>query len=430
MNGEDFFLVRRRLGQLMRAAPTTLALGTGAGQVILLLLAPLLSRLYTPAAFGVFASAAAVCALIGPIATLKLESVVALEANEKYVGAATRLALLAVATCSSLVGILLCLLTWLGASRTGISMQWEWGLAVPPTVMVAGVWLVLVQTALRRRNYNLIASSGVLQCFGTGASQLALSLVTRTGGGLLWGSVLGRSIGIVALARVDSRWLRRPHAGTYPALLRRYRSFPLVFAPSAVLNALGLQLPLLLILLWFGPYEAGLLALTQRVIMTPSMVLIPAFGQWFAAEVAARLRASSGTTLDFYLRVSAYLSIPAAFVVGASWFVAPILLPPLMGPGWDAVGDYARAVGVATALGLVVAPTSYVLIAHERAARVVAIDISRVALILSFGLLAHARDATPVVCVASMYGGLCVTYVGMWFVGRSVSSREKVRRLV
>ena len=75
----------------------TLLLGTGAAQVLSLAALPLLTRLYAPADFGVFAFFAAIVMLAGPLICARLGFAVPIPAEEEeardLLGVATRIGL-------------------------------------------------------------------------------------------------------------------------------------------------------------------------------------------------------------------------------------------------------------------------------------------------------------------------------------------------
>jgi len=84
------------------------------------------------------------------------------------------------------------------------------------------------------------------------------------------------------------------------------------------------------------------------------------------------------------------------FAVGLLWFVAlafiaPSVLPWLLGRGWEDAGRFTQSIAVSSSASLMVAPLSAVLIVYERAFTTLILDIARIALTLGagyFGLLA------------------------------------------
>jgi len=127
------------------------------------------------------------------------------------------------------------------------------------------------------------------------ATQVGAGLTDLKTGGLILGLGVGQATSAVSLvkgsallsdqARDGREWRRLRQ------LARRYRRFPLVLAPSGVLNVMGLQLPVVLIAYWYGSSVAGWMGLTQRVLSLPVMLVGTAIAQVFPASRSRRVPA-------------------------------------------------------------------------------------------------------------------------------------------
>src|SRR5690606_4608841 len=114
-----------------------------------------------------------------------------------------------------------------------------------------------------------------------------------------------------------SRRLRRDRARA-PLTLRRigstaalYKRFPLVNTWSRLANALGVHLPIVLIVSLYGSIEVGLYALTIRVLAAPVGMIIDATSQWFEGAFALQFREGGGGLRPFITKSALRL-----FVVG------------------------------------------------------------------------------------------------------------------
>jgi O-antigen/teichoic acid export membrane protein len=159
---------------------------------------------------------------------------------------------------------------------------------------------------------------------------------------------------------------RRPTLAGLRAAVRRFRRFPLLAAPSALINSAGLEMPLLLVSALYGDARAGLLGLTVRVFSGPTAIIGQAVSQVYTGETGAALRSPTGE-LGRLLRgaVRRLLLLgagPALLLVVAG----PWMFGLIFGPTWAEAGEYARFLAVAYLAQFAVTPVSSTLFLLER----------------------------------------------------------------
>jgi O-antigen/teichoic acid export membrane protein len=194
--------------------------------------------------------------------------------------------------------------------------------------------------------------------------------------------------------------------------------------PSALLNVVGSQIPLLLVALLYGPDDAGNLAQAIMLGALPAALIGSAISTVFLAELATRVRDGEPYQRRRYLKLSRTL-LP----LGLVWFllltlVIPRLLPIVLGPGWLLSGSFSLALASSVATGLVVSPLTIVLLIYQRTVLTPVVDLLRVVVVTGVGLGAWAAGFNSVMAVLLMSIGLTCIYVITWFLGlRIVSSR-------
>lgn len=398
-----------------------LAGGTAGGQALTVLVAPVLTRLFSPDSFGTFSYVLAVVTVIASVAALKLELAIPLARNDSDAQRLVRISLFSAAI-SAIVSAATVLLFPDSLARLlqfdlGPSVVW---LAI--LILLTSWFVVMGQAALRQREYAAVAKRTLSQALGTAAGQLVAGTITPHATGLLAGQTFGRALGILALSRTNRDLLSRPRHGTYGAVLREYRAFPLVFAPSALLNATGSQLPVILITAWYGTEASGFLGIAQRVAMVPAAVIGTAVGQVFCGELSARLRSGNLDNRRLYLSSSLRLGAIGVLITLVLIALPPLVFPALFGTSWAQAGGFAQAMAPAIGLGFMVGPLSYVFIAYRRTAASLLVDASRIVLVGGLGLLALELQWEPTATLGAMYAGQLVNYVVTWTVGLSIST--------
>jgi O-antigen/teichoic acid export membrane protein len=401
--------------------------GTAGAQALSLLAAPILTRLYSPESFGQFAYMLSFSAIIGSVASFGLELAVPLAERISDAQKLVRMAIAGAAVTALLTALVVVIFPEELSQAANFDVL-PWALWVPFLVLLTAWFVLLSEAALRERAYTAIATRTLAQNVGTVGGQLVLAAVTRTAGGLLTGQLFGRLFGIVSLARQSSGLLRKPSRGGYRETLRAYWRFPLVFAPTAVLNTLGLQLPLILLGAWFGIQASGFLGVAQRITMLPAGLIGIAVGQVFCGELTARLRASERNNRRLYLKISARLGLLGGIITVALLVLPPWLFPLVLGSNWSEAGTYAQAMAFAVGLGFMASPLSYVFVAYQRTVIAVVVDISRIVLVGTLGYWAHSSGWSAVGTLWMMYAGIALNYALAWVLGLLAVSEKGSNR--
>lgn len=401
-----------------------MTLSTVISQFINLAVTPILSRLYSPEAFGIYAYVLAIMAVLGPVAGLKLENAIPLAESDREAGAVLRVGILA-ALCTTTITTLLSALIIVGNPAWTEGSNLAWVAYVGPLAFLTYLFTSLSQAILRRRAYGEIGRRNLAQSFGTSLGQVTGGLIANSAAGLLLGQAFGRVVSVWGLARASRDLLRAGVSLSAASIvLRTYWRFPLIFAPAAIVNNLGSYLPLFLIGHWFGVSAAGNLSMADRALMLPSAVIGVAVGQVMIGEVANRVRSGTGGSSALYLKASANLAI-VALPLGISCFVlAPWFFPWALGGDWADAGEYARAMSVALIVGFVASPLSSLFYVFEGAFHQLLLDLARPSLVAASGWLAFTAGADSVKCVWAMYTAMALIYATTWCLGLFLARRS------
>ncbi|MBQ1047991.1 oligosaccharide flippase family protein [Micromonospora sp. C51] len=363
----------------------SIAAGSAGGQLMLLLAAPVLARLYGPTDFGLFTVLTTLAATVSAVAAGRFELAVPLAEQDReaqdlaLVGLVTALAtaLLATAVVAATRDEVAALFDH-SALRT-----WLW--LAPWTAAAMAAVQVLNQIAIRHRRYGAIGRRNFLQALATLLTQLGAGALAIRSGGLALGLCVGHVVGAVSLLKGTK--LRR--IASVPAPQRRslwrvavtHRRFPLLLAPAGLLNVLGLQLPVLLIAFYYGTEVAGWLGLAQRMLALPVALIGMAIAQVYLAEISKAARTGSGNARALFLRTSRQLGVVAgagALLIGLG---APRVFAFVFGPEWTTSGVYAQALAVFVGAQFVGSPLSQTLIVFGRQGLQLAWDVGRTLLV-------------------------------------------------
>lgn len=323
-------------------AVSVLAGGTAAGQIIVVVASPLLTRLYSPEDFGLLAVYAGLLGILGVVASLRYELAIPLpESNEEAASVAV-LSLLTVLgmtlLCAVVVGIWGQDITAL--LNTPALTPYLW--LLPLGLLLAGAYQALSYSALRVRAFSTIAQTKLIQA----TCMVGVQLVAYGFGpvALIFGRVIGQSAGITSLTRVSTKtadgvFARKKVSELYRVAVA-YRRYPLISTWTGLSSAGGTHLPPLLIAALLGAPQAGLFALTHRVLSQPMAVLGKSIGDVFYREAAEAHR--EGRLQEIVAKVYGSLvavSLPIALTIFLS---APSGFTFVFGEEWAVAGEMAR----------------------------------------------------------------------------------------
>lgn len=422
---------RRRLVNLIdgvrkRVQPTSasgrgllaVAAGTGAGQAILLAIAPLLSRIYDPADFGVLTFVSGCGAIVGAISTLRLESAIPLATRRVQSYSLLVIGLLACAGTTLCAYALVAIAQLLPEQLLGSELAvWLW--AAPTLAMTIGLFNLFNQTAIREQRYSAIGRRYTVQALLTGVMQIGMGWAGLRPAGLIIGLGIGQFSGAVSLARLDDlKEIRRTkayRARRLKATLIHFRRFPAILAPSTLLNVAGIAGPGLMVTLFYGTEVGGWLGITQRIIALPVMLSVNSVGQVYLAEAARTVRAGHGGLAGLFTKTTQRLLVISALLTTAVIATAGTLFPLALGPEWTMSGLYAQILALNLGAQVVAGSLSPTLTVLQCQLTQLGWDATR--LVASCGAVAAcaAMGASPTAAVASYSAISTASYVVLWF---------------
>lgn len=387
--------------------------GTAAGQAVAVAATPVLARMYDAAAFGLFALISSIALTIGTVAALRYEMAIPAAETEE---SAQRLAVVGLACCGAVALALGIPLAAGGAGAIAdhftLGRVSGWLVFAPLMGAFVGANLVLTQLAVRHRRYGASGRRALVQSVSTVVGQTGLGLINAGLGGLCVGFLVGQGAAALSLAggvRLEAR-RRRGIGGLISAARAKWR-FPILLAPAALINVLGLQVPILLMAHYYGAIETGWLSMTQRVLGAPLILISSAVSQVYMGEFATAARDDPSRALLLF-RKATHRLLPVGVIVAVVVHLgAPTGFQIALGKEWAESGQYGQALALALGVQVLAVPLSHTLILVGRNGLQLTWDAARlVVTIVAIGA-AHrwgASDAEAVwafgVSSACLYG--------------------------
>lgn len=384
-----------------------MALSSGLGQLILVLSAPILTRVYSTEEMGMLSVYSSLLSIIVVAASFRYDRAVTIAREDRDAATVVLLSIL-LAVFSSVVMLVAALLF----ARPLAAL-----LGVPTTapllgllalgILGAAIFQVISLWPIRHRDYTHLARANVSQSAAQVVTQITLGLAGFGLTALLLGQVIGRIAGTGGLLR---RFLRGVGGGIRSirfsemrSAASRYRDFAMYSSWSSVLNAAGLYLPVILFSSVYGPQVAGWFGLSQRVVAVPLTIVGLAIAQVYLGEASRLVRddpASLHALVLKLLRRLALLSLIPVILLGLA--SAP-LFGIVFGPNWVEAGRYVQALCIMIGFQFVASPLSQTLAIMERQSLQSLWDITRVVLVCASVLIPARYGAAPFATVL-LYG--------------------------
>lgn len=311
--------------------------GTFVGQGIGLVTLPLISRLYTPEAFGQYALLASVSALLINATTLGLSAAVMApkddHAAEQLVGVAFTCSLV-LASGLTLLGLVL---TPLLPTRVAGMPVWQVCLWLYAMTIV-GVLLALLRLHSNRRGLNrTLAVNSILAPLCTLFIAVPMGLAKHGSLGLI---LAGLAAGV--LCSVQMVWRANPfrHHVSWRSVretLRTYRGYVLYQYPASLMETAGTQLPTQVLGGLFGSTLLGSYSMNERLFGVPLRLIgVPLNAVYFRSTSESYRAGRDLAPLTFTIVSRVALAAGAPMVVMI--FFGPDLFAWALGAEWRAAG--------------------------------------------------------------------------------------------
>lgn len=334
--------------------------GTAIAQVIPILGALVIARLFLPAEFGVFSAWLGLVVLLSVLLTCRFEMALAVEAD----GQPRRLAIAATLVTVLLVSVLVVAVLLVGVFLfSAFFEQYPLALTITwlPTALLFAInslwqaWAA-AEGEYRKLSYMRVAQAGLITFLQIGAggwfSSSAALAISQCLGLLLALVVAVYLLPLTGLPKSQDLLVG------IVDFWRRQRRFPVFSLPAGFINTAAIQLPVLIVAGRFGADIAGLLAMTMRVLGAPIGLLGKSVLDVFIRH-ASRSYREHGECREEYVRTFRVLVLGSLVFCSVMVFLSEYLFVLAFGSEWAEAGRIAVWLLPMFALRFIASPLSY-----------------------------------------------------------------------
>ena len=304
-----------------------------------LIVTPILTRLYTPEAFGEWGVFSSFVAIVNIGLFLGFENVI-IQAKEEEVPH-----ILKICVITSICVIAGIALFFLGGLKDEVTFFTDF--PVPYILFIYlllyAAYTIFYNLANRYEQYYAISFSNIIQGGGQALFRIILAFVCLTTiNGLILGTTiaLGLTAFFIFFILVREKLLK--HFSKYnilitKQLISKYRNFPLYDAPASLLSFAAFNLPIIILSFFFSRTDIGCFSIILQLLLMPMSLVGSAMGKVYYQRISSNTDTAIATTEEM-LKILAVISIlPLLFIACGG----DKLITLFLGSQWDSAGNVA-----------------------------------------------------------------------------------------
>ena len=321
-----------------------LAIGGIVMQSMSIVSLPVLTRLFSPEAFGFQGVFLSVISMLAVAASLRYELAIMLPSDEEEASNITAL--------SIVILLLFCVLTALFTlfagdrilARMGIGEARGWIWLIPAGVFLSGYANILNYRFLRRKEFSLLSGVRIAGKTGQVVPAIGFGFLGLASGGMLliaslleW--VVQSLLFTLYFVRRSGERIRLFQPRALLEAAKKYSRFPLYNTGSSLLNMVSLSIPTLLIAAFFGLRAGGLYTRALALVQVPAFMLGSSIRDVFFQRASAMYAAGEdlvGFADSMVERLTALILLPMCMTA----LIGPEVFVVVAGGDWYDAGVY------------------------------------------------------------------------------------------
>lgn len=321
----------------------TLMTGTTIAQALPIAISPILTRMYNPEDFGVWALYISIITILASAITGKYELAILIPKSRQKARDIVALSLFLSFICSLIIFFIIIsfiddLLLLLNTPDIKI-----WLYFVPFNIFFIASATTLYYYNNRIEKYKILSNNQIIQSSSQGFFNLSIGYFNKVSGGLVFGTFFANLIAFIYLFFKTKTSFR-----TYVLkkdniikVSKEYNKFPKYNLSSNFLENISSQIPIFLLGAFFNSTIVGFYSLSQRVISIPIGIFGRSVGDVFRQEAIKQLNEKGNCRRIFLLTFKKLLLISLLpFLL--FYFIAPELFNIVFGSNWIIAGEYAK----------------------------------------------------------------------------------------
>jgi O-antigen/teichoic acid export membrane protein len=372
----------------------TLMTGTTIAQAIPIAISPILTRIYTPEDFGIFALFLAIVGFFSVISSFRYEQAILVPKDDEDAINILALGFLINIFISIFLFLIVVVLHKEIANLFNNKEIETWLWFTPLTIFFIGLFNLLTYWNNRKKHYANITKATIIKSIILAISQIAIGTIKSGALGLVSGQILSSVFSNMRLAKAllnNKKLLKNISKETMAREAKKYIDFPRFQTPHAMLNNLSSNLPTFVFSTLFDIGIVGFYSLATRIVFAPLGILSNASAKVYSQKVSELYNNSEDAyrfTIRFLKSLAKKIILPLIAIV----VFAPHIFAFVFGENWREAGVYTQILSPWIILNLLASTISFIpsLIGMQKKAFLVSISqIFLIAIATSIGGYYH-----------------------------------------
>jgi O-antigen/teichoic acid export membrane protein len=324
----------------------TLMTGSTLSQAIPIAISPILTRMYKPEDFGLYAIFVAIITIIGTIISGRYELAILLpERDEDAINIfALGILITLIMTSLTMIAVIVFnenIIFWLDNQALK-----NWLYLVPASIFLAGCHNLLIYFNNRYKQYKALTTSYILKSSTSACIQLLIGYIKQGPAGLISGQLFSRFVVDVQLSIIiikKKNILSKITLMKIKEVAKRYKDFPKYSVLAILANKMSYQLINIIISTVYSIGTLGLYSHVQRVLGLPSSLISASLGRVFFYE-ANKEKQRTGKAIKTLKATMKKLVLIGVPIFGILFITVENLFAFIFGEPWRLAGVYAQIV--------------------------------------------------------------------------------------
>lgn len=367
--------------------------GTVIAQVVPIIFFPVLSRLYTPADYGVLGLFMGISMVVVSVAALQLNMAVTIPKEDDEALHVMATAILCVKLVCVLFLFVLGGLFMIPPVNNWLSTVHliPWIFVIPAVVYFAASATQFQAWFVRTGNFDVVTKSRITTAIATVGLSLLFTVFWRNEIGLIASYILGSAIGWVQVRYHFGRQHALPGItwANFRVYLSRYKNFALYTTPTEFISNFAQQLPLYILSVYGGAQSVGWFSRCRQILGMPIAYISASIAEVYRQKASEYHRTNPAGLPALFTKTMISLASVGVLPFLVLIVAGPFLFELAFGAAWRQAGVYSQYLGVMYFLRFVFSPLAFnfYLVGRQRLdliLQVVFMGISSVGLVAGF----------------------------------------------
>lgn len=389
--------------------------GTIVAQGIPIAITPILTRIYSPDEFGLFALYVGVVSTVSIVASGRYEQAIILEQSDKNAASIVMLSIL-VSIVTSFLAFLIILFFGgdIAVLLNNLDIE-KWLFLVPISMFITGVNQTLSCWLNRNKKYSDLSNSRIVQ----NTSMVAVQVMGGWRGGLflLLGDLLGKifCLSYLLAQAKTSNLCSSPakNVSRMKLMASKYIKYPTFDVGSSFFNVASFQTQNILFPIIYGYSSAGFYFLVTRILQTPLAIVSSSLTEVYKQKLSDPNTDNAKLEI-YYSNMFAFLFTTGLFPLIGFLIYGERLVVIVFGDKWESAGEFAVILAPMFYIRYIASPLSYFVYLKDKQGLNV---VGNAALLISSlaSILFCESDKSAVLSISILFSFIYLFYIACSF---------------